>query len=259
MAVINDWDLASVNLSRAAQHDYRVAVLPMGATEAHNRHLPEGMDSQHTTYVARHCCELAWGQCQSVICLPAIPYGVDCNLLSFPLTIHVCQEVLDAMIREIIRSLRIHEIRKVVIINGHGGNEFSPLIRQMQCDTDVHVFLCDWWKVGHDKYDEIFEKADDHAGEFETSVALALDPELVELGQAGDGSAKDFRFEALRRGWVRTSRDFAQLNDHCGVGKPDAASAAKGRQYLELVCKRISSFLIELARAEIDAYFPYCQ
>jgi creatinine amidohydrolase len=254
--MINEWDLTATNQSRLRRRKYEVAVLPVGAIEPHNLHLPEGQDFRHTRWVARRCCELAWGQCESVLCLPALPYGVDCNLMDFPLTIHVSQAALDAMMGDIIHSLRHHGIRKIVILNGHGGNEFVSLIRQIQTELDVFVFLCNWWRVGHDKYDEIFEKPDDHAGEFETSVALALYPELVELEAAKDGKVRDFRFEALRKGWVRTSRDFARLNDHCAAGEPAAGTAEKGRKYLDLVCERVGMFLVELARADIDEHFP---
>ncbi|MBU0637635.1 MAG: creatininase family protein [Planctomycetes bacterium] len=252
-----DWDLTATNLHRLKQQRYEVAVVPVGAIEAHNFHLPEGQDLRHTTHVARRCCELAWQQGGKVICLPTIPYGVDCNLAEFPLTIHVSQATLDAMVREIVTSLCGHGIHKIVIVNGHGGNDFVPLVRQIQSDLPVHVFLCDWWKVGRDCYDEIFERPDDHAGEFETSVALALFPELVELEVAGDGQARRFRFEALERGWVRTSRDFSRLNDQSGVGDPARATAEKGRRYLELVCQRLSAFLVELAQSPIDEHFPH--
>ena len=254
--MIDEWDLSSTNLHRAAGRHYEVAVLPIGAIEPHNRHLPQGQDLRHTTYVARRCCQTAWQQSPSVICLPTLPYGVDCNLLEFPLAIHISQATLDAVIREIVVSLRRHGIRKIVLLNGHGGNDFTPLVRQLQCDLDVYLFGCDWWQVGHDRYDEIFDHRDDHAGEFETSVALALYPELVERDVAGAGQVRPFRFEALEKGWVGTSRRFAKLNDHCAVGNPQAASAEKGRQYLDLVCHRISDFLVQLAQADIDDAFP---
>jgi creatinine amidohydrolase len=253
---INEWELATTNLHRIGKRRYEVAVLPTGAIEAHNRHLPEGQDWLHTMYVARACCERAWKACESVICLPALPYGVDCNQMALPLTIHVSQATLDAMVREIIVSLRHHGIRKVMILNGHGGNEFKPLIRQIQCDMDVHVFLCNWWLAGRDKFDEIFTKPDDHGGQLETSVAMALFPELVEPDVAGDGEARPFRFEALRRGYVSTSRDFAKLNDHAACGDPSESTAERGRQYLDLVIERISEFLVQLAREPIDASFP---
>jgi len=255
--MIHEWDLTETNLHRISQRHYEVAVLPVAATEAHNRHLPEGNDLLQATHIARRCCQAAWERCPSIVCLPGIPYGVDCNLMSFPLTIHVSQAVLDAMVREIIVSLRRHGIRKVVILNGHGGNDFTSLIRQIQSDLDVHVFLCNWWQVGLDKYNEIFEAPDSHAGEFETSVALALYPELVEPGVAGDGQAPPFRFEALQKGWVRTSREFGRLNDHCGVGDPSRASAEKGRRYLDLTCERLTAFLVDLATSGIDEKFPH--
>ena len=254
--MIDEWDLTATNLQRAADRRYEVAVLPIGAIEPHNRHLPQGQDFRHTTYVARRCCETAWQKCPSIVCLPTLPYGVDCNLLDFPLAIHVSQAALDEALRDIVASLRRHGIQKIFLLNGHGGNDFSPLIRQLQCDLDVYLFCCNWWQVGHDRYDKIFDERDDHAGEFETSVALALYPELVELDAAGSGQAKPFRFEALEKGWVGTSRNFRKLNDHCAVGNPEAASAEKGREYLDLVCGRVSDFLIQLAQAEIDDSFP---
>ena len=121
----------------------------------------------------------------------------------------------------------------------------------------MFVFLCDWWKVGQDKYADIFDNPDDHAGEMETSVAMALFPQLIEPNVAGNGKAKDSRFEAVRQGWIRTSRDFSKLNDHCACGDPSKATAEKGRQYLDLVTGRLSSFLVDLAQTPIDESFPF--
>ena len=255
--MIEEWDLTATNLRRVRSRQYEVAVLPTGATEPHNRHLPYGQDVRHTTWVAREATARAWAQCPRVICLPTLPFGVDCNLLDFPLAIHVSQAAIDAVVTDVAKSLLRHGIRKLVIVNGHGGNSFAPLLRQLQCDLPMHMFVCNWWTVGSDEYRRIFEKPDDHAGEMETSVALALHPDLVELEHAGPGEPAPFRFEALRRGWVQTSRRFSRLNDHCAAGDPRAASAEKGRAYLELVCGRIAAFLEELALAPLDASFPH--
>ena len=255
--MIREWDITETNLRRIKERNYEVAVLPTCAIEAHNRHLPEGQDMRQADYVARRCCELAWPQCESVICLPAIPYGVDCNLSAFPLSLHVSQDTLNAMIRDLLVSLRRFGIRKTVIVNSHGGNNFTAFVRQVQSDLDVHVFVCNWWTVGSDRYHDIFDHAEDHAGEMETSVALELYPHLVELEYAGDGQTPPFRFEALEEGWLKTSRDFGKLNDHCAVGDPRQARAEKGRAYLDLVCGRVSQFLVELARSEIDDTFPH--
>jgi creatinine amidohydrolase len=255
--MIEEWDITATNLFRARKRRYEVAVLPVGAIEPHNLHLPYGQDFRHTRHVARQSCAAAWKRAESVLCLPALPFGVDCNLMGYPLTVSVSQATLDQTLREVIASLRRHGVRKIVLLNGHGGNDFAPLVRQIQSDMDVFVFVIDWWKVGRDKYDEIFTRPDDHAGQFETSVALALYPELVELDQAGDGATKDFRFQALRQGWARTSRDFAKLSDHCAAGNPEGASPERGREYLDLVIGRIADFLVEIAESPTDENFPF--
>jgi creatinine amidohydrolase len=255
--MIEEWDITATNLRRARQRRYEVAVLPVGAIEAHNYHLPFGQDFRHAEHVARASTAAAWRRTESVLCLPALPFGVDCNLMAYPLTVSVTQATLDAMLREIIASLRRHGIRKFVILNGHGGNDFLPLVRQLQCETDVHVFVVDWWKAGMDRYDEVFTRRDDHAGQFETSTALELYPDLVEAEHAADGSVRKFRFAACERGWAVTSRDFSRLSDHCASGNPEGASARLGRQYLDLVIARIADFLVELAQAPIDGLFPF--
>ena len=254
---ITDWDITAVNLHRARQQQYQLAVIPIGAIEPHNRHLPLGQDFFHTTYVARRCTQTAAQSAPGIVCLPTIPFGVDCNLLDYPLTIHVSQAHIDAVLTDIVKSLRNHQIQKFVLVNGHGGNDFTPFIRQTQSDLDVFIFLADWWKIAHDKYDEIFTRPDDHAGQMETSVALHLHPQLVELQNAGPAAAAPFRFDALNKGYLRTSRNFAQLNDLCAVGNPADSSAEKGKKYLDITCQRLIQFLIELANSTLDENFPH--
>lgn len=251
------WDLAWTNLHTLRQHKYELAVLVAAATEPHNLHLPAGQDVHVAEIIARRCCKAAWEKAPNVLLLPSLPFGVECNLNAYPMAIHVSQATLDQMLREIIVSVRGHGVRKFLIVNGHGGNDFAPLVRQIQCDHDVHVFTANWWEIGQDRYREFFQAKDDHAGEMETSIALACYPEAVDLKVAGDGQARPFRFEALEKRWVRTSRAFARLNDHCGVGDPRAANADNGRRYLDLCCERLTQFMVEVAAAEIDAKFPH--
>ena len=252
--MINKWDLTQTNLKNIINNKPNVAILGTSAIEAHNYHLPEGQDFLHTDAIVKRVTEESWDKTKSVICLPTLPYGVDCNLMDFPLTIHVKQSTLDLMITEIVSSLVHHGIKKIVLINGHGGNDFTPLVRQIQSDLDVHMFWCNFYEI---KDNNIFEKMDDHGGEKETSIASALFPELVELFQANDGSARPFRFKALEEGWMKTSRKFSRLNDYCGSADPSLATAEKGTKYLDFICKKISDFIIELSNTDIDEYFPH--
>ncbi len=255
--MISEWLLTETNQKRLKRNLPEVAVIPTSAIEPHNLHLPIGQDFLHTSIITERSVEKAWRKTRKVIALPALPYGVDINLMDFPMAIHVSQKVLDAILFDIISSLLHYNIKKIVILNGHGGNDFAPFIRQTQSDLNIHLFQIDWWKVGSDKYVDIFEEVDDHAGEMESSVALALYPELVEMENAKNGETKSYSIDALNKGWVKTSRRFSKLNDHCAVGNPYKASADKGDKYIKLIVDRISKFLIDLSNTPIDKNFPF--
>jgi creatinine amidohydrolase len=79
----------------------------------------------------------------------------------------------------------------------------------------------------------------------------------VQLDQANSGAFRPFQFEALEKGWIKTSRKFSSLNDHCGNADPSLATAEKGEKYLDFICRRISDFLIELSGAKINDHFPH--
>ncbi len=254
---INEWDLATTNLSRVRGQLYEVAVLGVGSMEPHNLHLPYGEDFFQADAVSRESCAKAWAKCPSILRLPTMPFSVDCNLMGFPMTVSVSQATVNAFIGELFTSMRRHGLRKFVLINGHGGNSFTSFVRQFQHDLDVHVFLIDWWEVCRDCYDQIFTRPDEHAGQCETSLALELVPGLVELHKAVAPKVKTFRFEAMRRGWVSTIRDFARMTDCCSLSNPQGANKEAGRRYLDVATDRIGSFLAELASTPIDEDFPF--
>ena len=132
MTSMHPWLLEELNFSFVRQERTLcdVAVLPMGATEPHNFHLPYGNDFLTTRRVGEQICEEAYRRGANVLLLPTIPFGVDSNLLKFPLTIHVSLKSLELVLRDVIRSLECHGIHKLVLLNGHGGNELKPLLRE---------------------------------------------------------------------------------------------------------------------------------
>ena len=254
---MKEWRLQELTYRVVRERQFEVAVLPIGSTEVHGLHVPYGSDALHAGAIADRCCEAAHRMGAKVVLLPTIPYGSDSNLLKFPLTIHVGQPVLDAIVTEIVRSLEVHHLRKLVLFNGHGGNDFKPLLRELFGKTPVFVALVDWWKVGADQAPAIFEKTGDHADEMETSVGLALFPDLVHIEDADDGATRATRFEAINKGWVQLTRPWHLLTRNAGVGDPRAASAEKGERFVGLVVERMSRFLKELSDARMDETFPY--
>jgi len=252
------WCLSEVTLKQVREIGVpEVAVLPIGACEPHGLHLPYGTDTYEAMAVAERACALAYERGAKVMLLPPIPYGVDANLLSFPMTIHVQQATLNQIVRDIVFSLERHGVDKLVLLNGHGGNEFVGGLRDLYGQTKVWVFLVNWWQVGHDRWGEIFETVGDHAGEMETSVCLAVIPHLVRLEDADEGAVRPFRIDALEKGWAWTTRPWERLTKNSGHGDPRCATAEKGERYLRLVVERIADFLLELAKSPLDEWFPF--
>ncbi len=251
------WRLQELTQKAILEYAFQLAVLPIGSTEAHGMHVPYGSDAFHSTAIADRVCERAWSKNARPVLLPTIPYGVQGNTMGFPLTLNVRQATLDAMIVDIIHSLEYHGINKLIIVNGHGGNDFKPMLRDMYPKTKVFISLVDWWKVGSDKANEIFEKSGEHADEMETSVDMALFGDLVHLADANDGSTHRSRFEAIDRGWVSIARPWHLVTKDSTHGDPRKASKEKGEKYVELVVERLTTFVVELANATMDERFPY--
>ncbi|MCY2995100.1 MAG: creatininase family protein [Planctomycetota bacterium] len=256
------WVLAETNYTYTHEHRYEVAVLPLGAIEPHNLHLPYGTDLFEGNVIGEHICEAAHRRGAKVVLLPTIPYGTQTNMRHLPLALNVNPSTLNQVVTDLIESLVNSGVRKVVLLNGHGGNELKPLLRELAGQTPAQLFLCNWYQIFRDEYAHIFAQPDDHAGEMETSLALAYFPDLVLRHEDGsltadEGRAAATRFEAVNRGWVSITRPWHLLTTNAGSGNPHAATADKGRRLMDLLIERLATFLVELSAAELDDRFPF--
>lgn len=258
------WKLLETNYGYVKDHPYEVAVLPLGATEPHNLHLPYGTDVLEAETVGEKICEAAHERGAKVVLLPTIPYGTETNQMGFPLAMNLNPSTLMAVITDLVHSLAHYGIHKLVLLNSHGGNDFKPLLRELYGTTSVHVFLCDWFRgASADLQHELFDVPDDHAGEMETSLALAYfgdlvvrDPATGKLA-ADAGAVRATRFSAVNAGWVSLTRPWHLLTTNTGSGNPHAATAEKGRRLMEGLVERLSGFLVELANSPLDERFPF--
>lgn len=256
------WILAETNYGYIKSNPYQVAVLPLGATEPHNLHLPYGTDLYEGTMIGEHICEAAHNQGARVVLLPTIPYGTETNLIEFPLAMNLNPSTLTQVISDLVESCVESGIEKIVLLNSHGGNDIKPVLRELCNETEAHLFLCEWYRCIGDKYSEIFEHDEDHAGEMETSFALRYFPQLVARNEDGslaadNGERTPFRFQALQEGWVSITRPWHLLTTNSGSGYPFAASAEKGEKLMDLLVERLSGFLVELSGATLDNRFPF--
>ena len=251
------------NLGDLSYHDVKtgppieVAVLPLGATEPHNLHLPYATDTLQVETVADLACRKAHEAGARVLALPCLPFGTETNQMGFPWAMNLNPTTVAAVVTDLVHSLEEHGVRKLVLLNGHGGNDLKWVLRQLHGTTTVQIFLCNWYKVASDVHASIFDDAGDHAGELETSMIQAHFPELVHIGRADAGAVASSRFEAVRRGWVEITRPWHLLTTNSGAGDPRPASAEKGKRITEIVVERIAAFLVELSASPIDATFPF--
>lgn len=252
-----DWALADLTLSDMRDRRIEVAVLPFGATEPHNLHLPYATDSIEVQAIADLACARANELGARVLLLPTIPFGTETNLARFPFALNLNPSTLLRVLADLLESLTAHSIRKVLLINGHGGNDFKWMLRELHGKTPAHLFLCNWYRVARDRHDELFKDAGDHAGEMETSLVLHLAPELARVEHADPGAIARSRFDAVRAGWVEITRPWHLLTTNSGAGDPRPASAEKGRRLCEIVVERIAKFLQELSASPLDESFPF--
>jgi creatinine amidohydrolase len=256
---MREWVLAEQNHAFVRGQRWEVAVLPFGATEPHNLHMPYGTDNFQLEVIGSRICEYAYKSGARVLLLPTIPFGVNTNHLKIPgaIACSVTPTCLLHVLTDLVDALERQGIHKLVLLNGHGGNELKPLTRELHHRTKVFLCVCDWYRVAADHYKELFKEPGEHADEIETSLGLAFFPDVVKLELADDGAARPTRFEAINRGWVNITRPWHLATKNTGMGNPAAASTEKGHRLVDLLVERLGQFLIELAGAPMDETFPY--
>jgi creatinine amidohydrolase len=247
--------LAETNYKNTRDQKYDLAVLPWGATEAHNYHLPYSSDTIEANRISAESARLAWEKGAKVIVLPTIPYGVNTGQADIYLDMNMNPGTQMAVLADITEVLNRQGIHKLVILNCHGGNDFKQILRELGTRFP-DMFLCqvNFYQV-LDRND-YFNEEGDHADEMETSLMLYWHPELVlPLNEAGEGKAKKFAIEALNEQWAWAERKWSQVTGDTGIGNPKKASAEKGKLYFEDLTQKIGDFLIELAETNLNKMY----
>ena len=246
--------LAEATWKDTRDASFEVAVLPWAATEAHNLHLPYGTDTIETEHIAVEAAGVARASGARVVVLPGVPFGVNTGQLDIPLCLNMNPSTQAALLRDLTQSVERAGARKLVILNGHGGNDFKQMIRELQPASRVFLCTVNWYAIVDAR--RFFEAPGDHAGELETSVMLSIAPGLVRpLAEAGPGASRRFRARGLREGWAWAPRQWSRVTDDTGVGDPRPATADKGSAFLAVVVRELAAFLVELSAADPEALY----
>lgn len=247
--------LAESNWKAIKNQQIDLAVLPWGATEAHNYHLPYSTDNIMVEKIATEAARLACSKGSKVMILPLIPFGVNTGQLDIKLDINLNPDTQYFILKDIITVLNRQKIQKFLILNGHGGNDFKQMIRQLGSEfPEMFICTCNWFQSFETS--EFFENGGGHADEMETSIMQFICPELVlPMAEAGAGIGKKFRISSLNQKWTWAERRWSQVTSDTGIGDPSKASAEKGERCFNEVVKRVGNFLTELCKADVkDMY-----
>ncbi len=244
--------LAETNWKALKDLDIDLAVLPWGATEAHNYHLPFSTDNVMVEKIAAAAARMAREKGARPLVLPAIPFGVNTGQLDIKLNINLNPGTQYAILIDIIDVLNRHGIYKFLILNGHGGNDFRQMIREAGAKyPGMFICTCNWYQSFENE--DFFENSGGHADEMETSIMQYLAPELVlPLNEAGKGKAKKFRVKALNEKWAWAERKWSQVTSDTGIGDPSKATPVKGKKCFNEIVRKVGDLMIDLSAADIN-------
>ena len=234
-----------------------VALLPVGAVEQHGPHLTLDTDAWDAERLALDVAAAC--AAPRPLVLPLVPYGVSYHHADFAGTLSVSPETLSRFVVEVGLAAARHGVRKLVIVNGHGGNIPALQFAAQVINRDAHIFTCvDTGETSDTEVSRLIETANDvHAGEYETSTSLALRPDLVLMDRAVtdiphfSSRYLDFSSSASVSWFARTSR----ISPSGVMGDPTRASADKGRRMWELMVGNLVELVEHLKGTPLDRIY----
>jgi len=227
--------------------DYDVVILPWGATEPHNLHLPYLTDAILAHDISVDAAQRALDEYGiRTMVLPPVAMGAqNPGQRDLKFCIHYRYDTQRAILADTVATLHHQGFRKLLIVNGHGGNSFKSMIRDLAVDyPDFLLLSSEWFTVLPAK--EWFDAPGDHADELETSVMMHYHPELVHLEEAGPGDAKPFALQSLRNKVAWLPRYWTCVTTDTGIGDPRRATAEKGHRFAQAVADKYAFLLKEL-------------
>jgi len=214
-----------------------VAILPWGATEAHNYHLPHGTDVIEATTLGEAATTAANAKGARCVLLPTVPFGNNNTQLTQVATITMRTATQLAVLRDVAESLVRQGIDRLVLLNFHGGNEFKPLIRDVMLDLPIFIVQVHGFALAPQMKAHLEDATGDHADEFETSLIMHLSPQWVApLSEAGDGARTPSQLPKLTgTPGVWSPRDWKAATKDTGIGNPRASTAEKGAMFFQML------------------------
>jgi creatinine amidohydrolase len=182
--------------------------------------------------------------------LPTVPYGVNTGQSDIYLDMNLNPSTQFAILKDLITVLDRQGLKKLLVFNSHGGNDFKTMLRELGLlFPEMMLVTCSWFQMLDKSL--YFEKEGDHADEMETSIMMHLRPDLVlPLAEAGDGAERKHKVKAIRERWAWAERKWSSVSADTGIGDPSQSTAEKGQRYMNDVTDKIAELICDLC--ELD-------
>ena len=233
-----------------------LAIVPLGSTEQHGPHLPEGTDHLIAQALAREAAART-----GYLCTPTITVGVSPHHRQFPGTMWVDAPVFRDYVESFSENLAYHGIDRIVYVNAHGGNieHLREVGRRLHEAETAYAIEWMWDESIPQLVDDLFEHNGPHGGPKETAMIQHIAGNLVHddrLAEARDGGLVTFDHEELSVHGARTFYDAIDNTDNGVLGDQTDATAEKGEQLFEAASDQLVSLCEWLADREWDELAP---
>ena len=243
-----EWARLRADELRKYSQDDTVVILPVAALEQHGPHLPVMVDSRLVEEVSKRTASLGRDKGIPIITLPVVWHGLSEHHMPFGGTVTLTSNTFFLIVRDLIKSISRHGFSKFLILNGHGGNITAAEVcaQDISMELSLPIVAATYWLEAADRFAKILETQTNvmHACEAETSMMMALEPNLVvdSLLNEAKGPMK-LDFLNAGKGSYRW-RSLTHVTSNGVIGDPSQSSSAKGEQLLreasqaifELIC-----------------------
>jgi creatinine amidohydrolase len=243
-----EWSRLKAEELRRLAADDAVVIVPVASQEQHGPHLPVQIDTLLCTAVAHRAARRA-AERRPVVVLPPVWTGLSEHHMAFGGTITLDFATFHALLRGICLSLKRHGFRRILLLNGHGGNvaALKVVVEELTRELGLGVSTVTYWHHAADAFRGILERQDNvrHACEAETSMAMALIPDLVDTARLEEARGPEASIRELEGEGFYRARSFAERTHNGVIGDPTAASAEKGERLLEAAAEALAAELLK--------------
>ncbi len=246
MTEVEWWNLRAPQL-RSLQDEDALVIVPVGSTEQHGPHLPVMVDALLAGEIARRTARRLAGE-RAVVVAPTVWSGLAEHHMSLGGTITLDYQTFFALLRCIASSMARHGFRRILLLNGHGGNinALNVIVGELTGELQIPIVGCTYWIVAAEAFGSILEHQRNvaHGGEAETSMVLALRPELVDTARLEEAKG-DMPPEALHDAGAYRWRSMAAMTKTGVIGDASSASAEKGEKLLSAASEAIAKLVMD--------------